>query len=102
MKLDFGNLVDEDTTQNSHKTPSKPLESISGIVAKKDSKLTADGHSEGQNVSVYLKGSELGYQQLSETIRLINAGGTCEEIIIPALIALKEFSNSAKLKKILG
>ncbi|GAF37952.1 hypothetical protein [Lentilactobacillus farraginis] len=53
-------------------------------------------------MSVYLKSSELGYQQLSETIRLIKAGGTCEEIIVPALIALKKFSNSAELKKILG
>ena len=53
-------------------------------------------------MSVYLKSNGVGYQQLSETIRLIKAGGTCEEIIIPALIALKEFSNSAELKKMLG
>lgn len=102
MKLDFGNLLDEGATQNSHKTPSKPFKATAGKFTNKDSKTTADRHSEGRNVSVYLKSSELGYQQLSETIRLIKAGGTCEEISVPALIALKEFSNSAELKKILG
>ena len=101
MKLDFGNLVDEGTTQNSHKTPSKPFKATAGIIYK-NSKAMADRHSEGRNVSVYLKSSELGYQQLSETVRLIKAGGMCEELIIPALIALREFSNSAELKKILG
>lgn len=45
MKLDFGNLVDKDTTQNCHKTPSKPFKVTAGIIANKDSKATADRHS---------------------------------------------------------